>query len=97
MKHPHYALLVAVAGFAFLIHAQLTPRPVQYSIKELELYTQALDSLRAENTRLDSMNQEKMGELKVMRWNMRGMELQMDLFERNLSMEEPNKIRRTIK
>lgn len=88
MKRLTYAFLVCLAGFYFLIHAQLTPRPIKYSMKELELYTQVLDSLRAENARLDSLNQEKSGELRVMRWNMRGMALQMELFERSRNLTE---------
>ena len=83
MKQLTYSLLIAVAGFAFLIHAQLTPRPVKYSIQELELYTKALDSLRQEIADKDSVNAYLRGELKVVRWNMRGMAMQMDLFERS--------------
>ena len=35
MKRLTYAFVVSLVGFYFLIHAQLTPRPVKYSMKEL--------------------------------------------------------------
>ncbi len=81
MKRRHVPpLLVALIGFTFLIHAQLTPRYVNYSLKELNVYTEAVDSLRGEINKRDSLLTLCNGDLRVSEWNNRAVIAQLDLF-----------------
>jgi len=80
MKRHVPPLLVALIGFVFLIHAQLTPRYVRYDIGELNLYVRALDSLRAENTRKDSIIVITSGNLRVSEYNHGRAMAQLDVF-----------------
>ena len=83
MKRLTYNILILACAFALFTATRLTPRPVKYSIKELELYTQALDSLRTENARKDSVISFYKGELRVSEWNYRAIIAQLDLFTEN--------------
>lgn len=74
------ALIVLIVGFAFLLYAQITPRYVRYDIGELNLYVRALDSLRAENTRKDSIIVITSGNLRVSEYNHGRAMAQLDVF-----------------
>lgn len=73
-------LIVLVIGFALLIGAHMTPRSVTYSVEELNLYVNAVDSLRGEINKKDSLLTLCTGELHVSEHNYRAVVAQLDLF-----------------
>ena len=80
MKQLTYNLLILAGALALFTATGLTPRPVKYSMKELELYTRVLDSLRTTNTEKDSIMALLKGNLHVSEWNNKAVIAQLDQF-----------------